>query len=88
MGEITVLYYSTAATLTGCSSETFAIPDDGLKLSDLANLIASRHPNPGIVRVLELTRWILGSEVIYHLDSVILRDEGARRAGCTPWQAS
>ncbi|KAF9649869.1 MoaD/ThiS [Thelephora ganbajun] len=73
MGEITVLYFATAMTATGCTSETFALPDDGLKLSDLTKLIVSRHPNTGIDRVLERSRWSVDAELIYRLDSFTLK---------------
>jgi hypothetical protein len=49
-------------------------PDDGLKLSDLARLIVSRHPNTGIDRVLEGTRWSVDGEMVYaDLDAFVLR---------------
>ena len=73
MGEITVLYFAAATTATGRTSETFALPDDGLKLSNLAKLIVSRHPNTGIDRVLEGSRWSVDAELVQVLDSFILR---------------
>ena len=73
MGEITVLYFAAATTATGCTSETFSLPEDGLKLSDLAELIASRHPNTGIKHVLERSQWAADSNLIHHLDSFVLR---------------
>ena len=73
MSEITVLYFAAATTATSRTSETFAIPGDGLKLSDLAKLIVSRHPNTGIDRVLEQSRWSVDAELIHHLDSFVLR---------------
>jgi molybdopterin converting factor small subunit len=73
MGEIAVLYFAAATTVTGRTSETFALPDDGLKLSDLAKLIVSRHPNTGIDRVLGGSRWSVDAELVQVLDSFILR---------------
>jgi len=73
MAKITVLYYSAAMTATKLTTETFALPDDGLKLSDLATLIASRHPNTGIDRVLVGTRWSVNGEMIYDRDSFVLK---------------
>ena len=73
MGEITVLYFAAATTTTGRTSETFALPDDGLTLPDLAKLIVSRHPKTGIDRVLEQSRWIVDKELIYLTDSFVLR---------------
>ena len=74
MGQITVLYFAAATTATKRTSETFAVPDDGLKLSDLAELIVSRHPNTGIGAVLEQTRWIVDGQLIYRYDSFVLED--------------
>ena len=60
MGKITVFYIGDAMTGTKCTSETFSIPEDGLKLSSLAKFIASRHP--GIARVVEQGRWCVDGE--------------------------
>ncbi|KAF9790910.1 hypothetical protein BJ322DRAFT_1000020 [Thelephora terrestris] len=73
MGEITVLYFAAATTALGRTSETFTVPDDGLKLSDLAKLIVTGHPNSGIDRVLEHSRWSVDAELIDLPDSVVLR---------------
>jgi len=68
MGKITVLYFAAAITATRLTSETFALPDDGLKLSDLAKLIVSRHPSTGIDRVLEGSRWSVDAQLVDRLD--------------------
>jgi len=73
MSKITVLYFAAAMTATRRTSESFALPDDGLRLSDLAKLIVSRHPNTGIDRVLEHSRWSVGAELVYDLGSFVLR---------------
>ena len=73
MGEVTVLYFAAATTALGRTSETFAVPGDGLKLSDLAKLIVSRHLNSGIDRVLEQSRWSVDAELVDTPDSVVLR---------------
>ena len=73
MGQITVLYFAAATTATKRTSETFAVTDDGLKLSDLAKLVVSRHPNSGIDRVLEQSRWSVDAELVHDLDSFVLR---------------
>jgi len=73
MGEITVLYFAGATTATKRTSETFTLPDDGLKLSDLAKLIVSRYPNSGIDRVLDGCRWSVDADLIYDLDSFLLK---------------
>ena len=73
MGKITVLYFAAATTALKLTSEPFVLPDDGLKLSDLAGLITRRHPNTGIDRVLEQSRWSVDAELIDLPDSVILR---------------
>ena len=82
MGEITVLYFAAATTTTGRTSETFALPDGGLKLSDLAKLVVSRHPNSGIDRVLEGSRWSVDAELVHDLDSCVLR--GGENVGVIP----
>lgn len=73
MGRITVLYFAAATTALDRTSETFEVPDDGLKLSDLAKLIVSRHPNSGIDRVLERSRWSVDAELADLAGSVVLR---------------
>ena len=73
MGEITVLYFAAATTALNRTSETFAIPDGGLKLPDLAKLIVSRHPNSGIDRVLEQSRWSVNAELVDLADQVVVR---------------
>ena len=82
MGEITVLYFAAATTTTGRTSETFALPDGGLKLSDLAKLVVSRHPNSGVDRVLEGSRWSVDAELIHDLDSFVL--QGGEKVGVIP----
>jgi len=72
IGAITVLYFAAATTATKRTSETFALPDGGLKLSDLAKLIVSRHPNTGIDSVLEGAQWSVDTELIYDPDSFVL----------------
>lgn len=73
MGKITVLYFAAATTALGRTSETFLLPEDGLRLSDLAKLIASRYPNTGIDRVLKQSRWSVDTELVDPSDSVVLR---------------
>ena len=73
MSKITVLYFAAAMTAAKLTSETFVLPNDGLKLSHLVKLIVSRHPNTGIDRVLEGTRWSVDGEMIYHPDTFILK---------------
>jgi molybdopterin converting factor small subunit len=73
MGKVTVLYFAAATTALGLTFETFVLPGDGLKLSDLANLITSRHPNTGIERVLEQSRWSVDAELVDLSNFVVLR---------------
>lgn len=68
---VTVNYYDTAMTITKVASETYTVPNGGLKVSDLANLIASRYSNTGIDGVLERSRWSVDSHMVDH--SFILR---------------
>ena len=71
---VTVLYFAAATTALNRTSEEFTIPDEGLKLSDLAKLITSRHPLSGIDNVLKRSRWSVDAELIDLLpDSVVLR---------------
>lgn len=74
MGKITVLYFAAAMTATKLTSETLVVPDDGLKISDLAKLIVSRHPNTGIDRVLEGVRWCVDGLMLYDIDSFVVED--------------
>ena len=73
MGKITVLYFAAAITATKLTSETFALPGDRLELSDLAKLIVSRHPNTGIDRVLEGSRWSVDAQLMDPRDSFVLK---------------
>lgn len=84
MGQVTVLYLSPVSTSTKRTSETFTLPDDGLKLSDLATLIVSQYPNSGIERVLDGCRWSVDGGIIYELDSFVL--EGGEAVALIPQQ--
>ena len=53
---VTVNYYDTTMAITKVASETYTVPDGGLKVSNLAKLITSRHLNTGIDGVLERSR--------------------------------
>lgn len=74
MGKITILYFAAAMTATKLTSETLVVPDDGLKISDLAKLIVSRHPNTGIDRVLEGVRWCVDGLMLHDIDSFVIED--------------
>lgn len=74
MGEITVNYHGVVMTATKRISETFTLPDNGIKASELTKLIVSRYPNTGIDRVLEQSRWIVDGSSIDPLGSFVFEE--------------
>ena len=68
---VNVNYYDTTMTATKVASETYTVPNGGLKASDLAKLITSQHPNTAMGGVLERSRRSVDSQMVY--DSFTLK---------------
>lgn len=71
--EVTVLYFAAASTATGKSSETIRIPDSGINLSDLGELLISQHPGTALRNVLQTSQWSVDAEMIVDPNDFILR---------------
>lgn len=71
--EVTVLYFAAASTATGKSSETIRIPDSGINLSDLGELLISQHPGTALSTVLKTSQWSVDAEMIVDSVDFILR---------------
>lgn len=69
MVQVTVLYFSPVSTSIKRTSDTFIIPDNGMKLSTLAKHVVARYPNSGI----EECRWSMDGDMVYKLDSFVLK---------------
>ncbi|KAF8962762.1 hypothetical protein BDZ97DRAFT_1092673 [Flammula alnicola] len=72
-GMITVLYFAAASTTTGATSEEVPLPHDGLKLSELVELLVSRHPNTDLGPILNTSRWSVDCEMVDDPETVLLK---------------
>jgi len=70
---ITVLYFAAASTETGLTSEEVPLPDGGLKISDLGELLISRHPKTKLGKVLETSQWSVDLEMVDDPDATVLK---------------
>jgi len=70
---ITVLYFAAASTATGLTAERVQIPDEGLPLSSLDELLTSRHPNTILDKVLKTSRWSVDAEMVEEPADVLLK---------------
>ncbi|KAL0954781.1 hypothetical protein HGRIS_003731 [Hohenbuehelia grisea] len=71
--EITVLYFAAASTATQKTTEQIRIPDNGLRLSELGNLLISQYPETNLRDVLQSSQWSVDAEMVDDLDSVVLK---------------
>ncbi|KIM33213.1 hypothetical protein M408DRAFT_150654 [Serendipita vermifera MAFF 305830] len=73
---ITVLYFAAAHTCTKLHSEVITLPigpnEAGFPLSNLGDLLASRHHQTGLERVLDVSQWSVNLDMINDVDAVIL----------------
>jgi len=70
---ITVLYFAAASTTTGLASEKISIPSEGLKLSELRNVLTSRHSASDLGKVLNSSRWSVDLEMIDDPEVIVLK---------------
>ncbi|KAI0701203.1 hypothetical protein BC835DRAFT_1265340 [Cytidiella melzeri] len=72
--EITVLYFAAAATATRLDSERIPIPAvDGLPLSSLAQVLATRHASTDLGRVLATSQWSVDEEMVDDVSAIVLK---------------
>lgn len=75
---VTVLYFAAASTATGLASERITLPpetasDNPMRLSSLASLLTSRHPDTSLGKVLEGSQWSVDAEMVEDPEEVILK---------------
>lgn len=70
---ITVLYFAAASTATGLTAEKVQIPDEGLPLSSLNELLTSRHSDTILGKVLNTSQWSVDAEMVDEPADVLLK---------------
>lgn len=70
---ITVLYFAAASTATGLTSEDVLIPEDGLKLQELTDLLVSRHPDTRLKEIIDTSQWCVNLEMVDNPEDVLLK---------------
>ncbi|KAH9481436.1 Molybdopterin synthase sulfur carrier subunit [Psilocybe cubensis] len=70
---ITVLYFAAASTATGITSEEVPIPESGLKLLGLTELLVSRHPNVGLKEIIDASQWSVDLEMVDDPETILLK---------------
>ncbi|RDB21972.1 Molybdopterin synthase sulfur carrier subunit [Hypsizygus marmoreus] len=71
---ITVLYFAAASTAANMTEESIPIPDGQFFLSSLGELLASRHPNTALEKVLQGSRWSVNAAMVDDPSAVELGD--------------
>ena len=71
--SITVLYFAAASTTVGLTSEVVTIPQSGLPLTSLGDLLISLHPNTQLKEVLECSQWSVDAEMVDDPEKLVLR---------------
>jgi len=76
--EITVLYFAAASTATGLTSQTISLPlapsgSHQFRLSALGDLLVSLHPNKGLDKILQSSRWSVDAEMVDDPQEVVLK---------------
>ncbi len=71
--HITVLYFAGASTATKKTTEQISIPDKGLSLPSLKDLLISQYPNTDLEKVLRSSRWSIDAEMIDDPNPVTLK---------------
>ncbi|KDN44203.1 hypothetical protein RSAG8_05676, partial [Rhizoctonia solani AG-8 WAC10335] len=64
--SFTVLYFAAARTETGIHKEVIPIPpgSTGVPLSELGDLLVSRHPDTKLREVLDISSWSVDEEMV------------------------
>ncbi|CAA7267146.1 unnamed protein product [Cyclocybe aegerita] len=68
--KITVLYFAAASTTIGRTSEEIPIPNGGLKLAVLGQLLVSHYPNTDLKKILETSQWSVDCEMVEDPDTL------------------
>jgi len=71
--HITVLYFAGASTATKKTTEQISIPDTGLTLPSLNDLLISRYPNTDLEKVLRSSQWSVDAEMVDEPNSVTFK---------------
>jgi len=71
--HITVLYFAGASTATKKTTEQIPVPETGLTLSSLSNLLISQYANTDLEKVLRSSQWSIDAEMVDDPNSVTLR---------------
>ncbi|RDX42119.1 hypothetical protein OH76DRAFT_1363275, partial [Lentinus brumalis] len=72
--SITILYFAAASTATGLTREEVELPlHASLQLSELATLLAARHPKTSLATVLEQSSWAVDAEMVEDPTTITLR---------------
>lgn len=70
---VTVLYFAAAMTATGLTTEQVTLPSHNFRLSSLASLLVSLHPNTTLHGVLDTSQWSVDLEMVEDPDAVVLK---------------
>ncbi|KAF9521682.1 hypothetical protein CPB83DRAFT_865348 [Crepidotus variabilis] len=70
---ISVLYFAAASTATGKSEEMVVLPNGDFKLSQLTQLLVSRHPNTNLDSILKTSQWSVDLEMVDDPNSIVLK---------------
>jgi molybdopterin converting factor small subunit len=70
---ITVLYFASASTATGRTSEEIILPDGGIKLSELSALLTLRYPGTHLDAILSTSQWSVDLEMVDDPAMVVLK---------------
>ncbi|KAJ8072725.1 hypothetical protein AAF712_008238 [Marasmius tenuissimus] len=70
--EIKILYFAAASTVTNCTEEKVSLPHSDFPLSELSDLLVSRHPNTELGKVLASSQWSVDFEMVDDPKSVKL----------------
>jgi molybdopterin converting factor small subunit len=64
--KVTVLYFASAQSATGLTSEEVELPfeEKGFPLSKLGGVLCARHPETGLDKVLETSQWSINAEMV------------------------
>lgn len=71
---ITVLYFASASTATGLTTETVPIPESGQTLSELPTILTARHPKASNLKeILDSSQWSVDCEMIDEPEKLVLK---------------
>jgi len=71
--SVTVLYFAGASSATGLTTETIPLPSAQFPLTDLAGLLAARHPHTNLGDILANSSWAVNEAMVDDPGAVVLR---------------